>query len=350
MKSKDKEKIPEKVKIEMRELSSSILEDSSPKNAWPSRFSIVLEPPPDIRNRAEELLEGLEKIKKSTDRFPFSLELDEGIALITLGDYREGLHLIERYLARNEEGWEQDQDKRNQGKYLAWKICGDAEYYQTHYERAIGWYKDALKMKPDNYRILNSIGLCSYWLRKYTDATSYFRQALDIEAQKNRDRSNGYATCLHNLGMIFVSLGEHTLAMANLSEALKIDQEILGENHPDITRDLNNIGITMKLQGDMTGALSNFQKALDIDKAIYGESNPVVARDHSNIAHLQVSLEKNDDGLPHIIAAYKINYRFFGPEHPNTKNSRYGIELCGGDSAIIEQEIQEELLKEKGKA
>jgi tetratricopeptide (TPR) repeat protein len=350
MKSKDQDKVPEKVKTEMRELSGSILEELSPKNAWPSRFSIVLEPSPDIRNKAKDLLERLRKIKKSTDRFPFSLELDEGIALIALGDYREGMHLIEKYLARTEEGWEKNLEKRDQGKYLAWKICGDAEYYQTHYERAIGWYKDALKIKPDNYRILNSIGLCSYWLRKYADATSYFRQALDIEAQKNRDHSNGYATCLHNLGMVFVSLGEHTLAMANLLEALKIDKEILEENHPDITRDLNNLGITLKLQGDMAGAMSNFQKALDIDKAIYGEFHPVVARDHSNIAHLQCSLDKNEDGLPHIIAAYKINYQYFGPEHPNTKNSRYGIELCGGDPAIIEQEIRVEMQKGKEKS
>ena len=105
--------------------------------------------------------------------------------------------------------------------------------------------------------------------------------------------------------------------------------------------------MVLKAQGDYEGALENFNKALEISKAAFGKNHPNIATGYNNIAKLYFDKGEPEKGLPYVANAYKIRYKFLGPEHPDSKNSRLGVKLHGGDPEAVEREARAEMEKEK---
>ncbi|PJA26582.1 MAG: hypothetical protein CO189_10000 [candidate division Zixibacteria bacterium CG_4_9_14_3_um_filter_46_8] len=285
----------------------------------------------EATEKAQSLLQRLEQLKASGDKLPPSIELDEGIAHIATGAYETGKEKILDYFGKMDQAWKQAEKLRSEEYFLGYKSLGDAEYYQVHYEVALGWYQKALEIKSEDADVLNSAGLCGYWLAKYREAVSYFQKAMEAEEKLGGSETADNATYLNNIGSALKAQGDYAGALANYRKALEIDKKVFGEEHPDVALSLNNIGTVLYSQEDYAQALANYRKALEIRQKVFGEEHPNVANSYNNIAGLYSKMGKPKEGLPYAEKAYRIFLKFLGPDHPHTKNSRDILIACGGD-------------------
>ncbi|MEE9554140.1 MAG: tetratricopeptide repeat protein [candidate division Zixibacteria bacterium] len=408
----------------------SLREKDPPKTISAGEQLAPIKPEPKIKEEAQSLLARLDKLKQSGEELPLSLGLDEGMALVSGGEYDKAIEKIDDYLGKIEDAAVQMQARVDEERFLALSAKGDAYYNKPEYKKALASYMDANKLKPDYPGILNNIGMCNIQEAKYEQAKSNLEEAANIESRINGEKTTDYAIFINNIGTILKELGDYdaslkyyqkalrlfsaiydeqhsyiagvynnigsTLyhkqdyneALENHYKALQIDLEIREESPPDIARDYSNIGTTLIYLGDSIGALDNFrkalkiymevfeenhpaiatvyngmglalknkreskkaleyyQKALKINTDVFGEYHPMVARVFNNIAHLYHSIGKLVEGLPYIIKTYKTRFKFLGPDHPDTKNSKLGIEMCGGDPDAVEREVREEMERE----
>ena len=80
--------------------------------------------------------------------------------------------------------------------------------------------------------------------------------------------------------------------------------------------------------GEYEKAIDYYLQALSIAQAAYGEEYPQVAATLNNIGSAYFEWGKKEQAKDYLKKAYEMDNKFFGPEHPFTKNTRKWLKSC----------------------
>jgi len=146
------------------------------------------------------------------------------------------------------------------------ELVGNAlEYLKSYkYEEAVEGFEKAISLsKKDSEKcaLRISIGNVFYSQSQLTAAEEHYLQALALaeKVQDDREKKEGKAAALGNIGLIYRAKGDLEQALKYQKEALKIHKEI-GYRQGEANQ-LGNIGLVYQVKGDPAEALKYHEAA-----------------------------------------------------------------------------------------
>jgi tetratricopeptide (TPR) repeat protein len=206
---------------------------------------------------------------------------------------------------------------------------------QGQYDRAETLFIKALKEfkklvnNEDNYNVatcLDNLGLLYIDSGRYKKAESFLIESLEMRIrllELNRseltiDNLLEYANSLNNLGLLYNELCQYEKAEPRLLKAFEIRRKYLRADHPHLAVSINNLGILYFKQGNLDKVESLYLQALEIRKKSLGINHPDVASSLHNLADFYFSQRRFDEAINLWDEALKISSKILGNDHPDT--------------------------------
>jgi len=200
---------------------------------------------------------------------------------------------------------------------------------QGNFEGAQENYQKALKLQPDLLQAHIGLAQTMRLNDRLNDAIKAINQAMLVSPDDVR--------VLSELAIIYVTMGKETLAEP-------LYQEIV-ERAPDQASSYNNLGMNYLLKKQYAQAIIEFQQALAINRqdkrvknnlatalALYGDTNSALeifkatvgeAAAYNNIGYLLLTQGRLDEAEKSLIAALKINPKFYTRAQENLDRLNY---------------------------
>lgn len=174
-------------------------------------------------------------------------------------------------------------------------IAGTAHFSQNKYERAEEVFRRALALTPGSdfagaADVLNDIGLCRRYRGFPDEALEFYLQAAD-KWKRVESRTQGEASTLSNIGVLYCQLGECNQSIEFYRRALNI---LKSYNQPQMRAlALHNLGAAYGVLGDNRSASYYIEASLSLFRKVKAKS-PALARALTNLALVRVEQERYD--------------------------------------------------------
>jgi tetratricopeptide (TPR) repeat protein len=192
-----------------------------------------------------------------------------------------------------------------------------------HYERARELLQKALSIRestlgpehPSVGNTLNSLANISLLNGELEAAQPLYERAVTVhEKSQNFDRM---ATCLGNLGVLFVERGDYEAAQATYERAVSILEKEHGPTHPSLSATLNNLGTLAMIRGDRRAARVFLERVISINERALGPDHPELAQTMENLA-IVLEAEADFDQAERLHRrALEIKTKALGGDHPD---------------------------------
>jgi len=212
-----------------------------------------------------------------------------GLALVTLGQYSEGITELEQAAALYR------QLGQPQGEARVKVNLGQLYHRQGDVSRAMEAYQDALQTLHElgdrrvEVEVLNSLGVLYRRLGQFDRAIEYYEQSLSL-AQTLNDLS-GQAQALGNLGAAYQLRGDRAQARICYQEALAL-YEMLDDRQGQAQM-WGNLGHLLSFENRDQEALGSYQRGLDLYREIHDPAGEVTAL--INVAGAYRDMERYDE-------------------------------------------------------
>ncbi len=228
--------------------------------------------------QAKTLLADAITVFESSDPAKHALCLNYmGLVLKDLGQYEEGVDLLEKALAIAE---------------------------QTHGPQ-----------HQDVAEILNNIGLLLWRLSKDEKALKYYDRALSIQGSVSGTNNQLYGEIVDNIGVSLQRLGRYEEALEQHKSSLEIRENSLSQDHPDIGYSLLNLAAAKARTGDKIDLEAMMKRAVSCFEQGFGDS-PDTAAAISNLGSFYLEQFRLDDALDCFRRSISIKESVLDPDHP----------------------------------
>lgn len=206
---------------------------------------------------------------------------------------------------------------------------------QRNYSKALDWYFKALDIQekvlgkdhPANAATYNNIAIVYKNHCDYPKALEWYFKALEIAEKVLGKNHPNTATTYNNIAAVYDVQGDYPKALEWYFKALLIYEELLGNEHLLTATTYNNIAGVYDSQGDYSKALKWYYKALLIREKVLGKEPLDTAITYNNITGVYYQQGDLHTALEWFQKALPIFEAKLGPDHPSTKNVRFGIEF-----------------------
>ncbi len=188
--------------------------------------------------------------------------------------------------------------------------------------------------------VIMTLGIVYQKKGNYKKAKQQFEIALDIDREIYSENHVRVAVGYAHLASVMQDMGEYKAAEENLRKALCIEKEIYEENDPSVMVTYNNLATVLQDLGKYQEAKEILVKVLDADK-----DNPEeLSGTYSNLSTVLENLGEHEEAKKILEQAVKSDEKYYGPEHPNTLNTKSNLAECLWE--LEEYEAALEQLKE----
>ncbi len=151
---------------------------------------------------------------------------------------------------------------------------------------------------------------------RFTHAERLYQQALAQYETTGRFEPGEVASCLYQMGDLYLTLKDFDKTFAFFQRALAIQEQAPGDLRPDLARTLDTIGEAYYYLEDYAQAEDYFRRALVIRQDIFGSDHPDTAESLNNLGILLLkSLRKYDEAEIVFQQVLAIMTKHRGPDH-----------------------------------
>ncbi len=240
------------------------------------------------------------------------------------------------------------------------KVLGQEDILTAASMHQLGWiynrwarYADAESFLQDSLKIrrkklpheqqgiatsLNELGRLYRHIAQYDKARQFFEEALDIRMKLAHPH---FAKTQVDLAWLYFEQGDLKKAEEPLKQALLIQEQTLSPNHPRLAKTLTKLGLLYCAQGNFKEAEESQQRALKIRQDILPLEHPDIAesydslgllsyhkaRAYENTKRFEQAQRKYAEAESYYQKALAIRKKIFGPDHPETTQTKNHLGL-----------------------
>lgn len=199
-------------------------------------------------------------------------------------------------------------------------------YRQGQYQQAFALADEALKFSesklgpehPETATCLNNLGGMYLHLGHYTNAEAAFRRGLEIREKVLGPEHPYTARNLQNLGTVYMDMGKYTNAEPLLQRALTINEKVIGPEDMATAMSLGCLGVLYQQMGNYSKALTYDERSLAIREKALDPNAPDTAKALNNMASIYIAMGEYGKAEPLLQRGLAIYEQLLGPEHPDT--------------------------------
>lgn len=227
------------------------------------------------------------------------------------------------------------------GKASVLGILGTLYFKNREYEESITNYKKAyeiykeLKQTDESITCLKGIGMCHYRLNQLEKASDVFFDCCELCSDS--DNIYSFLDCLGNLIRIYERQEQWDVVFELYQKSLNTFKKM--NDKKGMTTSYFNLGIIKKKHNEFQDALTYFKRGTNI--AIGSNYSELILKGLSYIGECFYNMGRQNDAKKKFIEGIEL------AEKIGAKNAKKQLKILLKTMGLTEQEINEELKKEK---
>lgn len=211
-----------------------------------------------------------------------------------------------------------------------------AYYYkkQNDYSAALKLYTKNISMIDTNYvrlkyylpKQLYYIAESYFDLKQYTNALEYYNKAIEQKIKHDTVSSEEMIDILIGKALTLQELEEYEEAKWNYNKTLELSSKIYTPESYKIGGLYNHIGLFYDFIEETEKALDYYHQAISIYKKNNMQSSFQLAAVYYNTASSHYYLSQYKEAQKYMTLSYDIYNEIYGPDHPETKSAKEGME------------------------
>lgn len=207
---------------------------------------------------------------------------------------------------------------------------------EGNFEDSLQYLQESLHLHREIYGIdhpaigntLTSIGETYYDMGDISQAKENYEAGLKMITNVYPQDHIYAAGVYHNLSAVFKDEGDYKRAKKYAKMAYDIRRQQLGEDHPDTAASYNNLAIAYFESGDYVIAVDMLRNVLRMAVHELAEDHIAVATTKLNLGKALFLTRQYSQAIPYLLAAKKVFLRYYGPDHPRTREAQRDIFLA----------------------
>jgi tetratricopeptide (TPR) repeat protein len=251
-----------------------------------------------------------------------AVELDLGLALLTLGENERAILLLKQVVAAHDPQGAPSQAHARALRSLAVALHDT----RSDRPRAMRLMEEAVAMAaklgapfaPDHVHYLGELGDMLAVPGSYERSLATLDQAVTLSLKVNGERHPRTVDSLQKRASTLTWMGRYEEALTELERAISLGRQVLGKDHVRIGYMLSRMGNNLEGLGRFSEAEARMREALAIIRLRLGDDNPRTVFMLENLAATVLAQDRTDEALAmYRESLQKVRTRF-GEKHPET--------------------------------